>query len=141
MFFIEAPTKITYFLQVFLIAPPCFFQVVLIRDFEKYCKTILGKKWPEKYVVRNGWQTFQRSQPTQEISDYVGGCVDYKESVGVKVQITHAPRAYVECLRQCQDAGEDCLSVTYFPRLLAPYWKNFWSGEGNKKKTKFLRII
>ena len=85
---------------------------------------------PEKYLVLRGWQTFQSRAPTNSIADWEGGCVDYTiDSVGVKVQIYGHKQAFVECMKNCANAGADCLSVTYFPRLKRPYWQTFWKGE------------
>ena len=88
-----------------------------------------GKLGSEKYVVRNGWQTYQANITNTE-NDYLGGCTNLGlETVKIKVQINSVKNAFVHCMKLCADAGPDCLSVTYFPRLQRPYWVNFWTGE------------
>ena len=83
-------------------------------------------------MVRNGWMTYQTGDASGTRSDWEGGCVDFKvNSVGRKVQINDPGRAFAECMKQCADEGDDCLSITYFPRLVAPYWQNFWTGDLN----------
>ena len=85
---------------------------------------------PKQYLVLRGWQTHQSGAPTNSFSDWEGGCVDYElESVGVKVQIYGPKQAFVECMKECADAGADCLSVSYWPRLTKPYWQTFWKGD------------
>lgn len=83
-------------------------------------------------MVRNGWMTHQIGDASGTKSDWEGGCIDFKlNSVGRKVEINSPERAFAECMKQCADEGDDCLSITYFPRLTAPYWQNFWTGDLN----------
>ena len=83
-------------------------------------------------MVRNGWMTHQNGDASGTKSDWEGGCIDFKlNSVGRKVEINSPERAFAECMKQCADEGDECLSITYFPRLTAPYWQNFWTGDLN----------
>ena len=85
---------------------------------------------PKQYLNLRGWQTYQSNGPTGEESDYEGGCIDYTvDSVGVKAINWGKKQAFVECMKHCADAGEDCLSITYWPRLKRPYWQTFWKAD------------
>ena len=76
--------------------------------------------------------TYQNGDASGTKTDWEGGCINFKlNSVGRKVQINSPERAFAECMKQCADEGDNCLSITYFPRLTAPYWQNFWTGDLN----------
>ena len=89
-----------------------------------------GKRGNEKYVVRNGWSTHQTNVVANTEADYLGGCVDFSvDSIKVKVPIMSVKNAFVHCMKECADLGDECLSLTYFPRLQKPYWVNFYTGD------------